>query len=195
MRHHFFILGLLILLTAVPILVKSPIFCITLTLHNLEFVDKDNELQLNYIEKTLSEFNSLNKAHRFCEKLDWVKNITVINCYNILHVICNHIIGCNRKPLLSGETEKIWRWKAAFLVDKSKWHWPLLKGNASQLNTAVNPKCPICGEEPQNVEYWLQRCPNTVPLRQQLFGEPSPPLSVLTTNPVSVLALARKTLL
>ncbi len=32
-----------------------------------------------------------------------------------------------------------------------------------------------------------------VALRQQLFGEPSPPLSVLTTNPDSVLALARKT--
>ncbi len=58
-----------------------------------------------------------------------------------------------------------------------------------------DPKCPSCGEEPQTVEHWLQRCPNAVALRQQLFGEPSPPLSVLTTNPGSVLALARKTLL
>ncbi len=58
-------------------------------------------------------------------------------------------------------------------------HTPLLKAYADQLDTAVDPKCPICGEEPQTVEHWLQRCP----LRQQLFGEPSPPLSVLTTNP------------
>ncbi len=58
-------------------------------------------------------------------------------------------------------------------------HTPLPKAYANQLGTAVDPKCPICGEEPQTVGHWLQRCP----LRQQLFGEPSPPLSVLTTNP------------
>ncbi len=59
----------------------------------------------------------------------------------------------------------------------------------------VDPKCPSCKEEPQTVEHWLQRCPNAVALRQQLFGEPFLPLSVLTTNPGSVLALAKKTLL
>ncbi len=58
-------------------------------------------------------------------------------------------------------------------------HTPLLKAYADQIDTAGDPKCPICGEEPQTVEHWLQRGP----LRQQLFGEPSPPLSVLTTNP------------
>ncbi len=65
-------------------------------------------------------------------------------------------------------------------------------------NTTVNPianKCPTCGEESQTVEHWLRRRPNTVALRQQLFGEQSQSLSVLTTNPGSVLALARKTLL
>ncbi len=72
-------------------------------------------------------------------------------------------------------------------------HTPLLKAYANQMPTLT--KCPSCGEEPQTVEHWLQRCPNAVALRQKLFGEPSPPLSVLTTNPGSVLALARKTLL
>ncbi len=62
------------------------------------------------------------------------------------------------------------------------------------LNTYTH-KRPSCGEEPQTVEHWLQRSPNAVALRPQLFGEPSPPLSVLTTNPGSVLTLARKTLL
>ncbi len=72
-------------------------------------------------------------------------------------------------------------------------HTPILKAYANQLDTIVNPKCPSCGEVPQTVERWLQRCPNAVALRQQLFGEPSPPLSALTTNPGSELALARKT--
>ncbi len=74
-------------------------------------------------------------------------------------------------------------------------HTPLFKAYAEQLDTTVDPKCSSCGEEPQTVEHWLQWYPNAVALRQELFGEPSPPLSVLTTNPGSVLALARKTLL
>ncbi len=74
-------------------------------------------------------------------------------------------------------------------------HTPLLKANANQLDTAVDPKCPSCREEPQTVRHGLHRCPNAVVRRQQLFGEPSPPLSVLTTNAGSVLALARKALI
>ncbi len=74
-------------------------------------------------------------------------------------------------------------------------HTPLLKAYANQLDTKVDPKGPSCGEEPQTVEHWLQRCPNAVALRQKLFGEPSPALSVLTINPGSVLAIARETLL
>ncbi len=53
---------------------------------------------------------------------------------------------------------------------------PLLKAYANQLDTTVDPKCPSCGEEPQTVEHWLQRCPNAVALRHQLFCEPSQPL-------------------
>ncbi len=75
--------------------------------------------------------------------------------------------------------------------------WPTdcwaVSSRRDQLGRTVDPKCPSCGEEPQTVEHWLQRCPNAVALRQKLFGEPSPPLSVLTTNPGNVLALATTT--
>ncbi len=64
---------------------------------------------------------------------------------------------------------------------------PLLKAYANQLDTTVDPYCPSCGGKPQTVEHWLQRFPNAEALRKQLFGEPSQPLSVLTTNPGSVL--------
>ncbi len=84
---------------------------------------------------------------------------------------------------------------AVLLARQRAGHTPLLKAYANQLDATVDPKCPSCGEEPQTVAHWLQRCPAAVALRQQLFGEPSPPLSVLTTKPGSVLALARKTLL
>ncbi len=77
----------------------------------------------------------------------------------------------------------------------TSWSNPLLNAYANQLDLTVDPKCPSCGEEPQIIEHCMQRCPNAVVLRHQLFGEPSPPLSVLTTSLGSVLSLARKTLL
>ncbi len=43
---------------------------------------------------------------------------------------------------------------------------PHLKAYANQLDKPVDPKCPSCGEEPQTVKHWLQRCPNGVALRQ-----------------------------
>ncbi len=95
-------------------------------------------------------------------------------------------MGCRAAPT---------RRDAVLLARLRAGHTHLLKAYANQIDTAVDPRCASCGEEPQAVEHWLQRCPNTVALRQQLFGEPSPPLSVLTANPGSVLALARKTLL
>ncbi len=74
----------------------------------------------------------------------------------------------------------------------TSWAHPL---TAISSTRQIDSKCPSCGEELQTVERWLQWHPNAVALRQQLFGEPFPPLSVLTINPDSVLALARKTLL
>ncbi len=41
-------------------------------------------------------------------------------------------------------------------------------------------------------QQWLQRCPNTVALRQHSLGESSSRLAVLTTNPDSLVAPARK---
>ncbi len=35
-----------------------------------------------------------------------------------------------------------------------------LNAYVNQLDTTVDPKCPNCGEGPQTVEHWLQRCPN-----------------------------------
>ncbi len=97
--------------------------------------------------------------------------------------------GCDHDP----DTTTTRR-DAVLLAHLRAGHTPLLKAYANQLNMTVEPKCPSCGEEPQTVEHWLQRCPNAVALRQQLFGELSPPLSVLSLSPGSVLALDRKTL-
>ncbi len=54
--------------------------------------------------------------------------------------------------------------------------------------------CVPFAEEPQTIEHWLRRCPRLDATRQNIFGSPSPPLKVLTTDPERVLALARVTL-
>ncbi len=84
---------------------------------------------------------------------------------------------------------------AVLLVRLRAGYTPLPKAYANQIDTTVDYKCPSCVEEPQTAEHRPQRSPNAVALRQQIFSKLSPPLSVLTTDPGSVLALARKILL
>ncbi len=43
------------------------------------------------------------------------------------------------------------------------------------LDPAADSTCPLCKEEPQTLEHWLQRCPTLDVLRQHTFGSPSPP--------------------
>ncbi len=68
-------------------------------------------------------------------------------------------------------------------------HTPFLKAYAHLLD----PTCPLCKEEQQTLEHWLQRCPILDALLQRTFGSPSPPLGVLPTDPEAVLVLVRAT--
>ncbi len=69
-------------------------------------------------------------------------------------------------------------------------HTPLLKAYANLLN----PLCSLCKEEPETIEHWLRRCPRLDATRQNIFGSPSPPLKILTTDPGRAFVLARVTL-
>ncbi len=71
---------------------------------------------------------------------------------------------------------------------------PLLKAYANLLDPSADTLCPLCKEEPQTIKHWQRRCPRLDSTRQNIFGSPSPPLKVLTTDPERVLALARVTL-
>ncbi len=83
---------------------------------------------------------------------------------------------------------------AVLLVRLRAGHTPLLKTYANLLDPSADPLCPLCKEEPQTIEHWLWRFPRLDATRQNIFGSPSPPLKVLTTDPERVLALARVTL-
>ncbi len=83
---------------------------------------------------------------------------------------------------------------AVLLARPRAGHTPLLKAYANLLDPSADPQCPLCKEEPQTIEHWLRRCPRFDGTRQNIFGSPSPPLKVFTTDPERVLALARVTL-
>ncbi len=72
-------------------------------------------------------------------------------------------------------------------------HTPLLNTNTPLLEPAADPTSPLCMEEPQTVEHWLQRCPNLDVLRQRTSGSPSLPFGVLTTDPGKALAQKNST--
>ncbi len=80
---------------------------------------------------------------------------------------------------------------AVLLARLQAGHTPLLKAYANLLDPSADPLCPLCKEEPQTIEHWLRRCPRLAATRQNIFGSPSPPLKVLTTDPERVLPLAR----
>ncbi len=86
------------------------------------------------------------------------------------------------------------RAEAVLLARLRDGHTSLLKNYANLLYPSADPLCPLCKEEPQTIEHWLRRCPGLDATRQNIFGSPSPPLKVLTTDPDRVLALARFTL-
>ncbi len=71
---------------------------------------------------------------------------------------------------------------------------PLLKAYANLLDSSAAPLCPVCKEELQTIKHWLRWCPRLDATRQNIFGSPSPPLKVLTTDPERVMALAMVTL-
>ncbi len=79
---------------------------------------------------------------------------------------------------------------AVLLARLQAGHTPLLKAYANLLD----PLRPLCKEEPQTIEHWLRRCPRLDANGQNIFGSPSLPLKVLTTDPERVLALATVTL-
>ncbi len=68
-------------------------------------------------------------------------------------------------------------------------HTPLLKAYAHLLDPADDPTCPLCKEESQTLEHWLQRCQTLDVLRKHTFGSPSPPFGVRTADPEKLLAL------
>ncbi len=72
-------------------------------------------------------------------------------------------------------------------------HIPLLKAYANLLDPSADPLCPLYKEEPQTIEHWLRWCPRLDATRQNIYGSPSPPIKVLTTDPERVLALTRVT--
>jgi ribonuclease HI len=73
-------------------------------------------------------------------------------------------------------------------------HCAKLAAYSRIVNPSADPTCTRCGEEPQDVEHWLQRCPALVARRENVFGCASPPLSVLCRQPDKAVTYAKQSL-
>ena len=74
-------------------------------------------------------------------------------------------------------------------------HYVGLRAYKNRIDPSTSPTCNLCGEEDQDLEHWLVRCPATAKERLLLFGEHSGSLDCLIHFPIESLTLARKTLL
>ena len=74
-------------------------------------------------------------------------------------------------------------------------HSIALQAHRHRIGLADSPICPLCNEEPQDLEHWVSRCPATEARRRNLFGEDTGRLDCLTRYPREMVALARSTLL
>ena len=83
------------------------------------------------------------------------------------------------------------RKEAVLLAQLRSGHCRRLAAYRSVVVDGSSPTCPRCGEAPEDLEHWLQRCPATAEDRRNVFGVTSPPLSVLYQDPVAALAHAR----
>ena len=74
-------------------------------------------------------------------------------------------------------------------------HYVGFRAYKNRIDPSTSPTCNLCGEEDQDLEHWLVRCPATAKERLLLFGEHSGSLDCLTRFPIESLTLARRTLL
>jgi ribonuclease HI len=88
------------------------------------------------------------------------------------------------------------RREAVLLAQLRTGHCSRLAGYARKLSREdeVDPVCPLCREEEQDVTHWLRRCPALSALRREVFECESPPMSSLVTSPGRVLAYAGRSL-
>ena len=77
-------------------------------------------------------------------------------------------------------------------------HHKSLKAYANRLDDEVDPTCPDCGEEPQDLKHWFEICKGVqiTTLKQQMFGgETVKDVGLLTKCPKESVTLARRSIL
>ena len=83
---------------------------------------------------------------------------------------------------------------AVLLAQLRSGHCPALAAYRALYLPGADSNCPFCFQAPQTVEHWLRDCDALAPRRLTILGTASPPLAVMTTDPVAVAAYARATL-
>ena len=107
------------------------------------------------------------------------------------HLVSQTYKGYNRKRADSKiESRK----DGALLAQLRAGHCLHLSHYKNRIDSTKSATCPRCGEEEETVPHWI-RCPATIRTREEIFGKSDLNLDILTTNPIEILAFAKKTLL
>lgn len=107
------------------------------------------------------------------------------------HLVSKTYKGYNRKRADSKiESRK----DGALLAQLRAGHCLHLSHYKNRIDSTKSATCPRCGEEEETVPHWI-RCPATIRTREEIFGKSDLNLDILTTNPIEILAFAKKTLL
>ena len=86
------------------------------------------------------------------------------------------------------------RGEGVLLAQLRTGHSPSLAAYRALCSPGSSADCLSCLQAPQTVEHWLQDCDALAPLRMRILGAAAPPLSVMTSDPVAVVAYARASL-
>jgi hypothetical protein len=70
--------------------------------------------------------------------------------------------------------------------------WKKFRKYKSRLDKgATDPNCNFCPEKTHDLRHWMTDCQATDEIRQRLFGTTKPPLSVVATEPLKMVQMAR----
>ena len=89
---------------------------------------------------------------------------------------------------------RLTRGEGVLLAQLRAGHCTALAAYRALVSPGSDGNCPLCLQAPQTVEHWLQECDASASRRMRILGAAAPPLSVMTEDPVAVVAYARASL-
>ena len=104
------------------------------------------------------------------------------------HVRTRQVYGSARREAVLGRATEV------LLAQLRSGHCRRLRAYRAIMDPSVDPICPRCGEEPEDLYHWFIRCPALSGERMRCFGGVDADLSFLSSEPSQAASFARRSL-